>query len=103
MGPSQTEQPTFADQQPTFAMRCRVPTFAQKRADAGHQSLSGLGKSTSYIQDSKLEGVIPAPERKLYLVYNQLLGRIRKEKALDRGKQGTKGGVCGTKQNTFDA
>jgi len=48
-----------------------------------------------------MEGVIPSPGQKLYLVSNQVVGRNGKEKVLDRGKLGTKWGVRGTKRSTF--
>ncbi|MGD0511574.1 MAG: hypothetical protein ABSA33_07105, partial [Candidatus Micrarchaeaceae archaeon] len=50
-------------------------------------------ESYPYIQDSKLEGVIPSLGQKLYLDWNQVVGRNGEEKSLDRGKQGTKWGV----------
>ena len=62
---------------------------------------SGLENHSLYIQDSKLEGVIPSPGLKLYLVWNQLVGKNGEEKALDMGKQGTRRGVWGEKQCIF--
>ena len=37
----------------------------------------------SYIQDSKMEGVTPSAEGKLYMVWNEQVGGNWKEKALD--------------------
>jgi hypothetical protein len=54
-----------------------------------------------YIQDSKLEGVRPSVGRKLYLVWNQVVGRNGKEKTLDRAKQGTRWGVGVRKMMRF--
>jgi len=77
------------------------PHIRQQMADVGHPDSSGLENNWLYIQDSKLEGVIPSPELKLYLVWNQMVGRNRKEKTLDKRKLGTKRGVGGKKQCGF--
>jgi hypothetical protein len=58
-------------------------------------------KCCSHFQDSKLEGVIPSPGPKLYLVWNQVVGRIEKEKALDSAKQGTRWGFGGAENDGF--
>jgi hypothetical protein len=49
----------------TFAMM-PSPHIRQKQEQADVGQLS-----TPYIQDIKLEGVIPSPGQKLYLVWNQ--------------------------------
>jgi hypothetical protein len=47
-------------------------------------------KNVSYIQDNKLEGVIPSLGPELYVVWNQSVGRNLKDSAIDNAKSGTK-------------
>jgi hypothetical protein len=80
---------------PTLGMRCRAPTFAQRTGGCRPPAFlsSVLENCWLYIQDIKLEGVTPSLGMKLYLVWNQVVGRISEEKVLDRGKQGTERGA----------
>ena len=53
----------------------------------------GYPYQLSYLQDIKFRGGIPSLGRQLYLVWNQMVGRIGKEKSLDKQKTGYKNGA----------